>query len=146
MSFSDESKFNLFGSDGRRTIWRHRNEALKKLNVLGKSICTSCFYDGSFLGTLPWSPSEFRAYLIVLLVTSTPDVDWTMAASSRELIKGFLRACFLIFLFSLGVNFFGRPLRSLFSVEPRSSYLFMTYLTVAKFNPKKSAIWRYVFC
>lgn len=32
--FSDESKFNLFGSDGRRTIWRHRNEALKKQNVL----------------------------------------------------------------------------------------------------------------
>ncbi|CAH1399964.1 unnamed protein product [Nezara viridula] len=69
-----------------------------------------------------------------------------MVARSRKLIRGFLRASFLIFLFSLGVIIFGRPLCSLFSVDQRSSYLFMMYFTVEKFNPKEIAIWLYVFC
>ncbi|GFX78499.1 transposable element Tc1 transposase [Trichonephila clavipes] len=31
--FSDESKFNIFGSDGRRTIWRKPNTALDPKNL-----------------------------------------------------------------------------------------------------------------
>ncbi|GFV45635.1 transposable element Tcb1 transposase [Trichonephila clavipes] len=31
--FSDESKFNIFGSDGRRTVWRKPNTALNPKNL-----------------------------------------------------------------------------------------------------------------
>ncbi|GFV93718.1 transposable element Tc1 transposase [Trichonephila clavipes] len=31
--FSDESKFNIFGSDGRRTVWRNPNTALNPKNL-----------------------------------------------------------------------------------------------------------------
>ncbi|GFW39602.1 transposable element Tcb2 transposase [Trichonephila clavipes] len=31
--FSDESKFNIFGSDGRRTVWRKPNTALDPKNL-----------------------------------------------------------------------------------------------------------------
>lgn len=31
--FSDESKFNLFGSDGRVMVWRKKNEELKRSNL-----------------------------------------------------------------------------------------------------------------
>ncbi|GFY20875.1 transposable element Tcb1 transposase [Trichonephila clavipes] len=31
--FSDENKFNIFGSDGRRTVWRKPNTALDPKNV-----------------------------------------------------------------------------------------------------------------
>ena len=31
--FSDESKLNIFGSDGRRMMWRKPNEALKIKNI-----------------------------------------------------------------------------------------------------------------
>ncbi|GFV74315.1 transposable element Tc1 transposase [Trichonephila clavipes] len=31
--FSDESKFNIFGSDGRRTVWRNPNTALDPKNL-----------------------------------------------------------------------------------------------------------------
>ena len=33
--FSDESKFNLFGSDGRQYCWKRSGEALKDQHVLG---------------------------------------------------------------------------------------------------------------
>ncbi|GFW22371.1 transposable element Tcb1 transposase [Trichonephila clavipes] len=31
--FSDESKFNIFGSDGRRTVWRKPNTVLDPKNL-----------------------------------------------------------------------------------------------------------------
>ncbi|GFX22421.1 transposable element Tc1 transposase [Trichonephila clavipes] len=31
--FIEESKFNIFGSDGRRTVWRKRNTALDPKNL-----------------------------------------------------------------------------------------------------------------
>uniref|UniRef100_T1HBX6 HTH_Tnp_Tc3_2 domain-containing protein n=1 Tax=Rhodnius prolixus TaxID=13249 RepID=T1HBX6_RHOPR len=31
--FSDESKFNVCGSDGRQKVWRKRNEAMKMKNI-----------------------------------------------------------------------------------------------------------------
>ncbi|GFW29293.1 transposable element Tcb1 transposase [Trichonephila clavipes] len=33
VTFSDEGKFNIFGSDGRRTVWRKPNTALDPKNL-----------------------------------------------------------------------------------------------------------------
>jgi len=33
--FADESKFNIFGSDGRITVWRRKNEELHSKNLVG---------------------------------------------------------------------------------------------------------------
>ncbi|GBN77729.1 Transposable element Tc1 transposase [Araneus ventricosus] len=33
--FADESKFNIFGSDGRIMVWRRRNEELNPKNLVG---------------------------------------------------------------------------------------------------------------
>ncbi|GFT83541.1 HTH_Tnp_Tc3_2 domain-containing protein [Trichonephila clavipes] len=40
--FSDESKFNIFGSDGRRTVWRKPNTALDpKIYILQLNMVVS---------------------------------------------------------------------------------------------------------
>ena len=31
--FSDESKYNIWGSDGQKLVWRKINEALKQKNI-----------------------------------------------------------------------------------------------------------------
>ncbi|GFV99809.1 transposable element Tc1 transposase [Trichonephila clavipes] len=53
--FSDESKFNIFGSDGRRTVWRKPNTALDPKNLHptvkhgGVSVCLRwCLRLGSY--------------------------------------------------------------------------------------------------
>ena len=39
--FADESKFNIFGCDGRITAWRRKNEELHSKNLVG-AIKHSC--------------------------------------------------------------------------------------------------------
>ncbi|GBM96206.1 Transposable element Tc1 transposase [Araneus ventricosus] len=45
--FADESKFNIFGSDGRIMVWRRKNKELNPKNLVG-----TVKYDGG--GVLVW--------------------------------------------------------------------------------------------
>lgn len=88
--FCDESKFNIFGSDGRQMIWRKKNEELKSYNLLptvkhgGGSVMVWGCISTAGVGELVFIESIMNAEVYLkILQTSLLKSAETMGIKSR---------------------------------------------------------------